>query len=234
MAAPTYVAEYPTAFNSNTTPKTALNVVAVTTGEVLIGAGVNEGSVYNIAITENGGASWVEKQVYDTDDYCETHLWSYTVAGNENLTVTFTTDGSQYFGGNVIRFSGTDGVGASNKAQAATGQPSVTLTTTQANSAIVVICTDYNAVAGTQTFTSNGGAGSPTNLTDYPGDAARYGCAIGYYANAGDVGAKTIGMSAPEGQKWTIEVIEVLGTVGEEPSLAISVAMHHYRQQHSR
>lgn len=95
-------------------------------------------------------------------------------------------------------------------ANGASGSPSVSLTTTQANSAIVVIVSDWNAGSGTQTFTNNF-SGTPTALTDYPGDGARYGVAIAYFPDAGAVGSKTVGMSAPTGQKWTIIAIEVKG-----------------------
>lgn len=223
LAAPTFVSEYPTAFNSVTSPKTAVNAVSINTGDVLIGVAAHESDTGTLAITEDGAASWVSQQTYKTTDYSETSAWSYVATTSETLTVTF-TDNSGYFGGNVVRFSGSDGVGASAKNQGASGSPSVNITTTQANSAIVVIVSDWNATGGTQTFTSDGGAGSPTNLTDYPGDSSHYGVAIAYYPNAGAVGSKTVGMSAPTGQKWTIVAVEVKGDIGDIP---LDTEWHH-------
>jgi hypothetical protein len=212
MAAPTFVAQYATAFNSTTSPKTAMSAVAINSGDVLVAVSAEESDTA-VSETENGTASWVNLQNFTTVDYTATRASRYIATGNENLTVTFTCAGN-WFGGNVIRFSGSAGIGGSNIANGSSGNPSVSYTTTQANSALVVISGDWNARSGTQTFTSSGGAGSPTDLTDYPGDSSKYGVAIAYYPDAGAVGSKTVGMSAPTGQKWVIIVVEVLGTAG--------------------
>ena len=215
MAAPTFVAEYATAFNTTTKPKTAMSAVAINSGDVLVGVAAHENEAgYPTAFTENGSAAWASQQSYVTTDYCETIAQTYTATTGENLTVTLDRAYALgYFGGNVVRFSGSDGVGASNKAQGGSGSPSVSLTTTQNNSAIVVICTDWNAVSGTQTFTNNF-SGTPAAMTDFPGDATHYGVAIAYFPDAGTAGSKTVGMSAPTGQKWTIIAVEVKGTAG--------------------
>ncbi len=215
MAAPTYVNQYATAFNSSVSPKTAMSAVAINSGDVLVAVSATEtanGSA-RLGVTENGSASWVLQQNYFTENYTEVEINTYTATSNETITVTIPNAIGNFFGGNVIRFSGSDGVGASNKAQGASGSPSVSLTTTQANSAIVVICGDWNANSGTQTFTNNF-SGTPTDLTDYPGDSSHYGVAIAYFPDAGAAGLKTIGMSAPTGQKWSIIAVEVKGTAG--------------------
>ena len=218
MTAPTYVAQYATAFNSATSPKTAMSAVSINSGDVLIGVGAHENEQGTaLSITENGGASWVAAQALSQTNYCETRGWSYTATASESLTVTFTKS-LVYFGGNIVRFSGTDGVGASAVNNGASGTPSVSITTTQANSAIVVIATDWNASTGSQTFTSSGGAGSPTALTGYVGDNNHYGVAIAYYADAGAVEKKTVGMSAPTNQKWSIIAVEVKGTAASAAS----------------
>ena len=215
MAAPTFVAQYATAFNNGTTPKTAMSAVAINSGDVLVAVSANESAytdAHYLGITENGSASFVLQQNHITGAYTEVEANTYTATTGENLTVTITNTASNYFGGNVIRFSGSAGVGASAKAQGATGSPSVNITTTQANSAIVAICGDWNAVSGTQTFTLDGSSTGWTALTDYPGDGAHYGVAIGYIGDAGAAGTKTIAMSAPTGQKWSIIVVEVKGS----------------------
>ena len=219
MAAPTFVAQYATEFNTTTSPKTAMSAVAITSGDVLVAVGVKENDLYYMAVAENGGASFIAKQSIDLSYYTEVAAYTYIAPSSETITVTFTSNASYRFGGNVIRFSGASGIGASSKANAYSGSPSVSITTTQANSAIVVIVGDWNARSGTQTFTSNGGAGNPTLLTGYPGDNTYYGVAIAYYPDAGTAGAKTVGMSAPTGQQWAIIAVEVKGTAGATGSL---------------
>lgn len=209
-SAPTFVAQYATAFNTTTTPKTAMSAVTINSGDVLIAVAANEGNTFAVSLSEDGAATATIRQSSVEGSYSAAFCWSYVAPSNETLTASFEASGD-WFGGNIIRFSGSAGVGASNIAIGDTGNPSIDLTTTQANSAIVVIVTDWNANSGQQTFTNNF-SGTPTALTDYPGDAAHYGVAIAYFPDAGAIGSKTIGMSAPTGQKWTIIAIEVKGT----------------------
>lgn len=217
MAAPTFVAQYATAFNIDTTPKTAMSAVSINSGDVLVGMTARENGKDSIApnFTENGSAAWIQQQISPilNEDWTAERVLTYTATSGESLTVTITSSDYPWFGGNVVRFSGSDGVGESNIATGTSGSPSVSLTTTQANSAIVVMCGDWNAVSGTQTFTNNF-SGTATALTDYPGDNARYGVAMAYFADAGAIGSKTVGMSAPTGQKWTIIAVEVKGSAG--------------------
>lgn len=211
-SAPTFVAQYATAFNSAASPKTAMSAVAVNSGDVLVALGSTADSGRTLSLDEDGAATATLQRSFTTADYSSAYGWTYIVPANETITASFLGGGGpEYLGGNIIRFSGSNGVGASNVANGASGTPSVSLTTTQANSAIVMIVTDWNATAGTQTFTNNF-SGTPTNLTDYPGDGAQYGVAIAYFPDAGAAGSKTVGMSAPTGQKWAIIAIEVKGT----------------------
>jgi hypothetical protein len=211
-AAPVFVAHYPTVFNTATTPKTALNAVAVNAGDVLVMMVAGESNGGTLGATENGAGTLVAPQAIDVSGYAEVRAFTYAATRSETLTATFTNTGSiLFFGGDAVRFSGSSGVGASAKANGSTGFPAVSLTTTRANSAIAVIAADYNAVSGTQTFTSNGGAGPPVPLSVVPGDGKTYGVAVGYYPDAGPAGPKTIGISAPPGQAWSIIAVEVLG-----------------------
>lgn len=190
-----------------------MSAVAINSGDVLVAVAVAADYPKTLSITENGAGSATLQRSSVTENYCNTYGWAYAAPAGETITISFSSSGGsgEYFGGNVVRFSGSDGVGASNVATGASGNPSVSLTTTQANSAIVVIVSDWNANSGTQTFTNNF-SGTPTALTDYPGDGAQYGVAIAYFPDAGAAGSKTVGMSAPTGQKWSIIAIEVRGS----------------------
>jgi hypothetical protein len=217
MAAPTFVAEYPTVFNTVTTPKTVMSAIAINNGDVLIDVSSKESEIDSpLGITENGTSSWITIQADATANYAAIASWSYIATTGESLTVTSTKNasGAPWHGSNVLRFSGSSGIGASAKSKGTTGSPAVTLTTTQDNSAIVMICGDFAAVAGTQTLSSTGGAGSGTLKTGFPGNSNNYGVAIGVYLNAGTAGSKTVGMTAPTGQKWNILAVEVKGVSG--------------------
>jgi hypothetical protein len=214
ISGPIYVAQYATAFNSETTPKTAMSAVPVNSGDVLVAVAAIENSSASVSIAENGTGNMILLRSSELADYCSTYGWAYIAPSNENMTVSFarSAGGSGYYGGNVIRFSGSSGIGNSNVATGDSENPLVSLVTTQDNSTIVVVTSDWRAVQGSQSFTNNFG-GTPVVLSGYLGDNARYGVAITYFANVGAAGSKTVGMSAPTGQKWTIIAIEVKGHV---------------------
>ena len=235
-----------------------MNAVGINSGDVIVIVGVCEDASAEVWVCSDVHRERRKRFSKCSRKLCQYYYpvsrATYTATGSETLTTTavrgVNARQNAYFGGNAIRFSGSDGVGAIASTSGASGAPSFSITTTQANSAIVVIISDWNAGSGTQTFTSNGGAGSATALTDYPGDSTRYGAAIAYYADAGTVGAKTVGMSAPSDQKWRGIAIEVKGTAGGSASVvpsftasirsALEVRRNHetfapkYRGGHSR
>jgi hypothetical protein len=113
----------------------------------------------------------------------------------------------------VLQFTGSDGIGATNVARNTTGFPSVSLTTTQDNSAIVAVVGDWAAVAGARTYTAISGSNG-VEVVHYDDNATHYGLDIVYWPDVGAAGAKTVAMSAPSGMNWTIEVVEVKGSAG--------------------
>jgi hypothetical protein len=90
------------------------------------------------------------------------------------------------------------------------GAPSLSITTTQDNSAIVVANGDWNATDGaSRTWRT---AGSSATENTYFRDSTRYTAYGAYHADAGTAGGKTVGLSAPGGQKYSIIAVEVKGT----------------------
>jgi hypothetical protein len=211
---PTFVAEYPTAYNTTTTPKTAMNAVTVNQGDVLVAIAAQENNDV-VDITENGTASWVQQQSYSASNYCYISVWTYTVtAASEALTVTFTSAYSKNFGGTVLRFSNTTGVGTSGVNHGTSTASSIALTSVTANSVIVQAYADYNAVTNNATACTSSttpcvGAGSSyTAKTAYNGDGAIYGVYLGYYSvTAG--GSVTTGYTGPASRQWSQVSLEV-------------------------
>lgn len=231
MAAPNFVSEYPTAFNTTASPKIALNAISIQSGDVLVGVGIAEGySVENISINEDGASSFSSVQsggpVIDSAHYSLTQSWVYVAPSNETITVSASRS-SENFGVNIIRVNQSSGIGSSS-INHGTGLPSVSITTTQANSAILVAVSDYWALTYEKYFSNDGGAGSATRLTGWPGDAAIYGFEIGYYPDAGAIGEKIVGMTGPN-QQFIIIAIEIKGIEVSLPS--IPVLMSQYRRR---
>lgn len=224
VTVPTLAAEYETVWNSANAPKTAMSAVAVAVGDVLVGLAIKESEFNDLGITEDGAAAWTQQQAIDTSNYTEVRLWTYPVPTSENLTVTITrTSSSGTFGGSVLRFTGSDGVGASAQAHT-TGAPSLDITTEADNSAIVVAVGDWNAIDGASRTWRTVNSITPTSGNGYEVSyyfsGSTYTIYVAYYPDAGAAGIKTVGLSAPSGQQYAIAAIEVKGAASAPSSVA--------------
>jgi len=207
--APQLIQEIETGWNSNTSPKTttSFNVQA---GDVLVAYSANENSNGTAVLGISGGAlTWALQQRVLSSNYSEAAVWTATVDADKAMTASFTNNTGGFFGGNVLVFRNSIGVGSSVKANVSSGVPSVGITTTQDNSAVVVFNSDWNAVDGSsRVWRTN--AGAFTEQT-YFRDSARYTVYGGYHANVGSIGTYSVGLSAPSGQKYSIAAVEVRG-----------------------
>lgn len=213
MAAPTFAGEAETAWNSNSSPRT--QSVTVTAGERLVVIGSSEDGSTTLATPTGGSLTYTLQQSVVVASYCTVYVWTATASSSATFDVSITASGGGQFGFNVLRFSGSDGFGASTKTNVASGAPSLSLTTGSANSAIVAINADWNAGSGSRTWrtinsiTPTAGSGEVSYAAT--GNFTIYGA---YWSDAGTAGAKTTGLSAPTGQKYAIIALEVLGTAG--------------------
>jgi Right handed beta helix region len=207
--APTFVAEHEVSSWTTTTSTKATSSFSVQAGDVLVAYGLTEDS----SITESvsgGSLTWTLRQSDLTSGYGAAYVWTATATSSATITVTFTrTAGSNRYGGNVLQFRNSTGVGAAS-ATHNSGAPSLGLTTTEAHSAVVVASVDWNAVSGASR-TWRTGAGALTEQTYFlaSGQYTGYG---GFHADAGAAGAKTVGLSAPSGQAYATVAVEVKGS----------------------
>lgn len=215
MPAPTFVAEYETLWTGTTTPKTASVTTAV--GDVLVVVAMLENHLGTLSTPTGGtGLTWTLRQevaASPSSDWCGVYVWTATATTAETFTLSIARGGTAVvWGFNCLRFSGSDGIGASSKTNT-TGAPSLGLTTTGANSAIVVANADWAALDGTSRTwrTVNGSVG---NENTYFRSSTTYGVYANRHMDAGAAGANTVGLSAPTGQSYSIAAVEVLGTSG--------------------
>lgn len=209
MTAPTFIQEAETSWNTDPSPSLTTASFNVLANDVLCASGITSDQVKTITIT-GGSLTWTLRQEVNVAGYCRVLMWTAIVDADKSMTVTFTESGgaAQRMGGNVFTFRASDGVGASSKTNAS-GDPTLSLTTTQADSAIVVASGDWNAVDGTsRTWWT--GAGTLTEQT-YFRDSAEYAVYVGYHANAGAIGSYNVGLDAPGGQKYSIAAVEIKG-----------------------
>ena len=90
------------------------------------------------------------------------------------------------------------------------GAPTLNLTTTQANSAIVVANVDWTAVDGaSRVWRTNAGMFKSRPIQFVSPNYTVYG---GYHADAGALGTYAVGLSAPSTQRYVIGAVEVKGS----------------------
>lgn len=220
MAAPTFVAEYEvSSWSTTTSPKTVSVTTAV--GDVLVLIGLEENRLGVLATPTGGtGLTWTLQQevtATPTSDWCAAYVWTAVATTAETFTLSVARSGTAVAWGWIcLRWSGSDGVGASSKTNVSGGAPSLGLTTTAANSAICVGNSDWNAIDGaSRTWrTVNGAAATEQS---YFRSGTTYAAYSGRHNDAGAAGAQTVGLSAPAGQKYSIVAVEVLGTSGGSP-----------------
>lgn len=214
MAAPTFVQEVETsAWNTTTQPKTTASF-SVLAGDILVAVLLADATA--AAVVSGGSLTWTARQSVSTSTRGEAHVSTAVVDVDKSMTVSFATNALPQFGGTVLTFRGSDGVGASNKANAISGAPTVNITTTQANSAVVVGNSDTNSQDGTsRVWRAN--AGTLTEVV-YQRNTTVYAAYAGYHADAGSIGTYAVGLSAPGSEGYGIVTLEVKGGTGAAPS----------------
>lgn len=207
-AGPAFIQEVQTIWSTLTDKTTSsFNVKA---GDILV-VYVGMEHAHGAMPTVSGGSlTWTLRQIAHTDlNSSSAGVWTATVDADKSMTVSVDTPNTQNFGLNVLTFRGSSGVGASSVADAVAGAPSLNITTTKANSAIVVLSVDWNAGDGaSRTWRTN--AGALSELTYYY-ESSRYTAYAGYHPNSGPIGTYAVGLSAPAGQKFSIVALEIKG-----------------------
>jgi hypothetical protein len=137
------------------------------------------------------------------------------VGGGSSITPTLSTTntGTLHFGTNVLEFSGSPGIGAAVGTSAGvTGtHPTLNITTTKDNSAILAIFADFNASGSPSSYDTINGL-SATIQTAFAG-TTDYSVGVAWWPDAGAAGVKTVGATQPQaGADTMIIAVEVLGT----------------------
>lgn len=208
---PAFVTEYGDTWNSATSPKSAS--VTVANGDALVVIAIVEDDSRSLATPSGGGLTYTLQEEIAVTDY--THLYVWTALSTSGQTFTLSVshssgDNTMWYGFIALRFSSVTSIGAAEKTNVSSGAPSLSITTTSANSSLVVANGDWNATDGTsRTWRSVNG--SAATETTYFRDASHYTVYTGYHTDAGATGAKTVGLSAPSGQKYAIAAVELVG-----------------------
>lgn len=201
---PTLVASYGNATIGSSTKTASVTVQA---GDLIVVKAGTNNSGARISSVSGGGLTYTLQQsiVGVTQQSCA-YVWTAVSPSSQTFTLTVTPSSAFFtFAAEVWRNH--NGIGSSGK-KTATSTTSLSLTTQGANSAITVLNADWNAVNGsTRTYLTSAGAFTENGYQTDPSWLTFYS---GYHADAGAVGSKTVGMSAPSGQRPSLIVLEVL------------------------
>lgn len=216
IVAPTFIDEHELSFGTlnDTGGSGNSGAISVVAGDLLVIVGGSEDASRTLGTPTGGGLTYTLRQSILVANYCAVYVWTAVATSTTSVTVSITVGGSsgiKAWGFNVLRFRNA-GVGASSKTNVASGAPSLGLTTTRENSAVVFMNSDWAAQDGASRTYRTTGVGTFTEQT-YFRDADRYTTYNGYYANVGVVAAKTVGLTAPGSQKYAIAALEVVGTL---------------------
>lgn len=188
------------------------------TGDIIVILGGTGDAASTLSISKTAGtatlSAFTQQQVISTSGSAYSSIWTATVTAGGTATITLTKSaGGNFIGGSFLKIDAatTDGLGQSAKAVIATGGPTLTFTTLADNSALIVFTTDWNAIDGTvRTWRTPSGSSAIVEST-YFRDSANWTVYAGVHADAGAVGSKTVGLSAPVGQKYSLVAIEIKG-----------------------
>lgn len=223
---PAFVSSQNTA-SYTTTGVTKSITVTTQAGDRLVVYGGGESEVAVLSGLAGNGITFTLQQSDTTLGFATAYLWTGTDStGGTNWTLSCNAASSKQWGFTCVVFRHSDGFGASSKAQLAGGAPSLDLTTTQANSAVVVFNADWSAVDGASRVWRTVNGITPTSgnglETTYGFGATAWTAYGAYYNNVGAVGTQTVGLSAPATQKYNIVAVEVLSTTIPQPVAIIA------------
>lgn len=175
---------------TTTTPKTSA-ALTVQVGDVISVLGAGENTPITLTTPTGGSLSYVLKGSRIVTDECTVYAWQAVATAAGTVTISLAR------GSNVGMFSarywqhrGSAGAGGTFTPVAGTASTTGTVTTTNADSTILALQTDWNAGSGNTSWATIGGV-SATAL-DNATNTSNYGVHSASWAGVGTAGNKTV------------------------------------------
>ena len=226
MAAPLFIAAYSSNYAAIATVKTT--TVTTQPGDLLVVYAASENGTSTIGTpTGNGVVLTLNQSVTLGTQWSNAYIWSgIDSVGGTNWTLTSNYGGTGvYWGMTCLVFRNSSGVGASTSGNVNAALPTLNLTSTQDNSAVVVLSADWNGLDGTSRAWLTVNSITPTNANgkeiDYTFVSTVYTVYGAYYNDVGAIGSNTFGLSAPTGQRYSMVALEVKG-LAAVPNTAVT------------
>lgn len=211
-------------FQATTTPKETEGSLTTAIGDIVVAVAWMDESTgtANLNTPTGLGLTFTLQQRVAVKENTEVAIWTAKATEVKTGKVSFSRGAiANKYGGAAYQFRESGGIGIATKTNGS-GEPSLGITTEKENSAIVMAIGDWEAKKGTVEHTYREGAGAFTEETNrfQEGVYMYYG---GFYPSASAPGAKTVGMTKPTGQKYSIIAVEVLGEeAGGGPFTAVA------------
>lgn len=211
---PTFVSSASTSWNTTGSPKT-LSVTWQTGDVIVVGALCADDAIATMGDVTATGLTFTLQADIRTGSHSIMKMWTAVAAaaGTQNFSLSMTINPTPApFGFHVMVFRDSDGVGIADWS-ASSGSPNRNITPTDANSAIVVVNADWLAVSGAIRIWTTAVV-TPTAINGLERDyfnSANYTTYAAYYDDVAEVAVRTVGLSQPGGQAYSIGIVEVLG-----------------------
>jgi hypothetical protein len=216
LQGPVLISESESDWDGNVASK-SVNVTA-NAGDLIVVAAMAPDSTVTLSNPTGGtGLTYVPHQNVTASSFGRACIWSAQVPSTQGpFSVQINRSGSSFMWGmNCLRIGNTAGAGAS-AGITNTSTPTLDLVTGQDSSGIVVVNVDWQPVDGASRAwrVPAGGSGITNGSVNEPSyfyEPSNYTIYIGWHTTAGARGTKTVGLSAPGGQRYAIAALEVLG-----------------------
>lgn len=208
------VSDYETSTDPQTTPS-----FDVEAGDFIVAWVCAENSDVPPFAVSGGSLTWTERETEDSNSNQRPmgRMYTATVDEAKSMTVTFDRESAntREWGWGLAVFRGSEGIGNTGSTNNTTGsgEPLLNLTTAQDASAVVALVVDWNVDTGESTWRT--GAGAATEIAEHP-PGGEYTVYAAVHEDAGEAALKALGMTSPDGQRYVILAVEVLGAEAEE------------------
>jgi hypothetical protein len=215
MVAPTFVLKAETTWTTQAATTKTTASFSVLAGDVLVACMQGDQVSTVGTLTASGGSlTWTQRIAQGTGSQTETTIATAVVDTNKSMTATVTKGSGSFtvtFGMTVLVFRGVASVGATAGVNGGPAAPTVNITTTAANSAVIVSCIDGGGGDGTtRTWRANAGALTEQTYDREVGSSTHY---VGYHADSGAIGTDAVGLTAPSMSAYALAAVELLGSV---------------------
>lgn len=209
-------------FASDLTSSILTKTVSVTTqaGDILIVSGGGEYEGVTLATPTGNSISFTLRDSIVVLDYATAYTWTGVdnTGGTFDVSITAATTGIWGF---TVLVARNMSIGSTTKNNSS-GTATLGVNATSTGSTIAVFSTDWNAIDGaSRTWTTvNGTTPTAGNLLEvgYGRVNGAYTIYSAYYPDVGAPGTKTVGLSAPTGQKYSLIAIELIPVVTNVPA----------------